>query len=293
LAFFAKIFNLIKIIFGYLSSKLVLLIGGNFFYKDFNTDLKLIKNLKYKKLCMRVKINNFWDYWRISNYENYPVDCILNDTMSRENQTKKIIFYEIGANIGYSSILISKILSNRGKVYSFEVEPTNYKTLCDNIILNRLENIVPINIGISSDNSISKFYYNTLFNKDRDYLPQSAMGGHSITFDKNMHKKNVYCFVPLMNFEKVISTFNLVKPTHIYIDAYGAEIEIIKSIMSTSASSELTKIMVDIEEKVESIEQSKVFQILNNMNFQLISNKKEIGGGSIPDSYKTIFERKI
>lgn len=293
LAFFARIFNLIKIIFGYLSSKLVFLIGGNLYYKNFNVDLKLIKNLKYKHLKMRVKINNFWDYWRISNYENYPVNCILDDIRSHTDQSKKIIFYEIGANVGYSSILISKILSNHGKVYSFEVEPTNYKTLCDNIILNKLENIMPLNIGISSDNSISKFYYNTLFNKDKDNLPQSAMGGHSITFDENMHKKNVCCFVPLMNFEKMILTFNLIKPTHIFIDAYGAEIEIIKSIVSTPVSSQLKKIMVDIEEKVGTVEESEVFKILSDMNFQLIFCKKEVGSGNIPNSYKTIFERKI
>ena len=81
----------------------------------------------------------------------------MSDIKLYKNESKKIIFYEIGANVGYSSLLISKILFNRGKVYSFEVEPTNYKTLCDNIILNKLENIVPLNIGIASkDSSIVK-----------------------------------------------------------------------------------------------------------------------------------------
>ena len=293
LSLFAKVFNLVKIVFGYLSSRLVFLMGGNTFYESFKTDIKLIKNLKYKNFNIRVKINNFWDYWRIYNYENFPVNCILNDIKSYQNQSKKIIFYEIGANVGYSSLLISKILFNRGKVYSFEVEPTNYKTLCDNIILNKLENIVPLNIGISSKNSISKFYYNTLHNKDNDNLPQSAMGSHSITFNENIHKSDVCCFVPLMNFEKIISTFDLIKPTHIYIDAYGAEIEIIKSITSTlTSTSQVEKIMVDVEEKIEDVEQSIIFQILSNMNFRLIFCEKEVGGGYIPDSYKTIFERK-
>ena len=104
---------------------------------------------------------------------------------------------------------------------------------------------------------------------------------------------DVCCFVPLMNFENIISTFDLIKPTHIYIDAYGAEIEIIKSIASTPASaSQVEKIMVDIEEKIEDVEQSKIFQMLSNMNFRLIFCEKEVGGGYIPDSYKTIFERK-
>jgi S-adenosylmethionine hydrolase len=96
-----------------------------------------------------------------------------------------------------------------------------------------------------------------------------------------------------MNFEKIISTFDLIKPTHIYIDAYGAEIEIIKSILSIPTStSQLEKIMVEIEEKIEDIEQSKTFQMLSNKNFQLIFCEKRVGGGNVPDSYKTIFERK-
>ena len=95
LTIFARIFNLIQIIFGYLSSKLVFLIGGNTFYKDFITDLKLIKILRYKHLKIRVKINNFWDYWRISNFEDYSVNCVLNDSKSYSDQSEKIIFYEI------------------------------------------------------------------------------------------------------------------------------------------------------------------------------------------------------
>ena len=37
LSLFAKVFNLVKIVFGYLSSRLVFLIGGNTFYKSFKT----------------------------------------------------------------------------------------------------------------------------------------------------------------------------------------------------------------------------------------------------------------
>ena len=89
LSIFAKIFNLLKIIFGYLSSKFVFLIGGNTFYESFKTDFKLIKNLKFKKVNIRVKINHFWDYWRVYNYESFPVDCVLNDIESYNKQSKK------------------------------------------------------------------------------------------------------------------------------------------------------------------------------------------------------------
>ena len=94
-----------------------------------------------------------------------------------------------------------------------------------------------------------------------------------------------------MNFEKVILTFNLIKPTHVYIDAHGAEIEIVKSVISAPSSSGVEKIMVDIE-YMGSVEQTEIFQMLSNINFRLIFCKKEVGGGHVSDFYKTIFERK-
>ena len=104
---------------------------------------------------------------------------------------------------------MNQVKNNHDKVYCFEVEPTNFKTLTDNIILNKLTNVIPLNIGISSNNLISKLFYNTLFNSDKDFLPQSGQGSHSITFDKKLHRKDVLSYVPLMTFNSIISTFSL------------------------------------------------------------------------------------
>ena len=49
------------------------------------------------------------------------------------------------------------------------------------------------------------------------------------------------------------------------------------------------KIMVDIE-YIGAVEQTEIFQMLSNINFQLIFCKKEVGGGHVSDFYKTIFE---
>tara|TARA_Y100000768_G_C23981805_1_gene686264 strand:+ start:1635 stop:2567 length:933 start_codon:yes stop_codon:yes gene_type:complete len=288
----SKLLNFFGHIFKKLSSYFVLFYKGNYFFMNFKTDTKILKNLNYKNLKMRVKINTYWDYWRIRNFESLPVDEIIND--KNDQKSKKIIFYEIGANIGYSSILVSKILEEEEKVYCFEIEPANFKTLSDNILLNRLSNIIPFNIGISSENGVKKLYYNTLFNKDNDYLPQSAMGSHSITFDKKIHKEKIFCYTYLMDFETVVTTFNLEKPTHIFIDAYGAEIGIIQSILSSKHTSNIEKIIVDIEEK-EKLENTKVYKLLIEFGFKLTFNETEYTQDTENKfiAYHTIFTRKI
>ena len=93
----AKIFNFLKVLFGIMSSKLVFFYKGNNLYKNFKTDVKILKDINYKDLNIRVKINNYWDYWRIRNFESFPVDLIIKE--KKNNSDEKIIFYEIGANI--------------------------------------------------------------------------------------------------------------------------------------------------------------------------------------------------
>ena len=144
---------------------------------------------------------------------------------------------------------------------------------------------------------IRRFETCCLFIKDnlnnKFNLPMSAMGMHSLKFDEKVHKKEICCYVPLLNLDHMIKTFNLAKPTHLFIDAYGAELEIIKSIKSTPAASEIQKMIIDIEENVDDVEMTKVFEIMKDMNFKLIFSEKEIGENYVPNSFKTIFEKKI
>ena len=89
-SFVAKGLNLIKIFFGYVSSKFVFISKGNSFYDNFHTDFTVIKKIKFKSTEIKVKINTFWDYWRISNFEKYPVDCVLNDIGKYDKNSKLI-----------------------------------------------------------------------------------------------------------------------------------------------------------------------------------------------------------
>lgn len=54
------------------------------------------------------------------------------------------IVIDIGANIGYYSLLASKLVGEEGKVYAFEPEPKNFGLLKRNIELNGARNIIPV-----------------------------------------------------------------------------------------------------------------------------------------------------
>lgn len=118
------------------------------------------------------------------------------------------IVVDIGANIGYYTLIASKLAGNNGKVYAFEPEPSNYDLLLKNIHINRGVNVIPIKKAVS--NRCDKA---TLF------LDNKSLGNPSLA------KANV----PQMSNRVEVETITLdsflknIKVDVIKIDAQGAE----------------------------------------------------------------------
>ena len=66
---------------------------------------------------------------------------------------------DLGANIGYFSLMAGKLVGANGKVFSFEPDLKNYEYLTKNIKLNKLTNIVTFNKAVSNKNGKEKFYF--------------------------------------------------------------------------------------------------------------------------------------
>lgn len=64
------------------------------------------------------------------------------------------IVFDIGAHVGRYSVFPSRIIGNKGKVYSFEPVEENYWQLRTTLALNRCENVIPIHKAISDSISI-------------------------------------------------------------------------------------------------------------------------------------------
>ena len=78
----------------------------------------------------------------------------------RNNLKNDDVFVDIGANIGYYTLLASQILGEKGKVYSFEPTSSHYKMMISSIKKNKFKNIIPYNLAVSDSNSYSKIYLN-------------------------------------------------------------------------------------------------------------------------------------
>lgn len=51
---------------------------------------------------------------------------------------------DLGAHIGYYTLLAAKLVGEKGKVFAFEPEPTNFALLKKNIKINNHQNVIPV-----------------------------------------------------------------------------------------------------------------------------------------------------
>jgi len=86
------------------------------------------------------------------NYEAYETSIILN------NIKKGNIVVDIGANIGFHTILFADKVGPQGKVYAFEPDPVSYEILLKNIRVNNLKNVIAKPLAISNKKILLNLY---------------------------------------------------------------------------------------------------------------------------------------
>ncbi|MCY4045929.1 MAG: FkbM family methyltransferase [Cellvibrionales bacterium] len=88
-------------------------------------------------------------------------------------------FLDIGANIGYYSLIGAECVGESGKVFSFEPEATNFALLCDNVNHFNLKHVQTANIALSNQTGESPLY-----------LSKNNFGDHQIfPDDKSRHSQ--------------------------------------------------------------------------------------------------------
>ena len=79
---------------------------------------------------------------------------------------------DIGANIGYFTLLAARLVGKEGKVYAFEPEPRNHEVVLKNIALNGYDNVVPVQKAVSNVAGVVKLY-----------LSKTDVGAHTLRED--------------------------------------------------------------------------------------------------------------
>ena len=59
------------------------------------------------------------------------------------------VFLDVGANIGFYSLVASRCVGNAGRVLAIEADPFSHRRLMKNLCLNAMTNVTALNVGVS------------------------------------------------------------------------------------------------------------------------------------------------
>ncbi len=134
------------------------------------------------------------------------------DAMVRELK-KGQVFFDIGANVGYYSILASKIVGQKGTVLAFEPVIRNLAYLQQHVILNKASNVKILPFACSNENGTARFSLG----------PNSAMGG--LISDNAQNAGDI--LVPTIKLDKITEELSIA-PDVMKIDVEGAESNVLR-----------------------------------------------------------------
>lgn len=93
------------------------------------------------------KMSTDWTRYRgyvYGNWEPVATQAIIS------NAKRGMCAFDIGAHLGYYSLLLAKCVGPQGRVVSFEAAPGNFCTLQQNILINSLDNVELVNLAVFS-----------------------------------------------------------------------------------------------------------------------------------------------
>lgn len=92
------------------------------------------------------------------------------------------VVLDIGANIGYYTLIFAKLVGPKGRVYAFEPDPYNFALLKKNVEMNRYKNVILIQKAVSNKKEKARLYMNKE-NKGDSRIFNSHDGSNSIEIE--------------------------------------------------------------------------------------------------------------
>ncbi|QRN82701.1 FkbM family methyltransferase [Chloroflexota bacterium] len=141
-------------------------------------------------------------YW-LGSYE-------MNKRLAFEREiTPGTVMYDIGANVGYFSLLAAELAGPEGQVYAFEPLPRNVKFLEKHIKINKCDNIEIVEAAVSDHSG--EVHFNLGASTAMGHIAES--GGIQ---------------VKMVALDEMLASGELQPPDYMKVDVEGAEYEALK-----------------------------------------------------------------
>ena len=173
----------------------------------------------------------------------------------------KDTFIDIGANIGYFSMIASKCVGDEGKIHSFEPTKKTYDRLLESIKLNQANNVSAHKIALSNISEEREF---TISNDGFDAYNSLGKPSEGSDFIKEI--------VHTKPFDTVIEEKNISTPSLIKIDVEGWEMPVIEGMKNLLNKKDAPVLMVEFTEdnaNLAGFSCSDLYDLISNFNYSM------------------------
>ncbi len=120
----------------------------------------LISNLKNTKDVAHVQGNKMildpGDQFALSVWGVW--EAMITDLFKKEIKKGDVVL-DIGANIGYYTLIAAKLVGENGRVYAFEPDPDYFDLLKKNVEINDYKNVILVQKAVSDKTEMKKLYF--------------------------------------------------------------------------------------------------------------------------------------
>lgn len=140
------------------------------------------------------------------------------------------IVLDIGANIGYYTLIFAKLVGESGRVYAFEPEPNNFALLKKNVEINGYQNVILVQKAVSNKSG-----------KTNLYLHKISGGGHRIF---QAPENSNFIEIDVTSLDDYFKNVNVIID-FMKVDVEGSEVGVIEGMSTLLQKSKNLKIMTE------------------------------------------------
>ena len=193
-------------------------------------------------------------------YGEFDTDVFKNSVKEGD------IVVDVGASIGYYTLIAARIVGNKGKVFAFEPDPKNFEILKKNVEINKYHNVVLEQKAVSSITGKINLYSSEGIGFHSTNNPNStspAFPVESVSLDDYFGKRNL-----------------LDKIDFVKIDVEGAEFQVLKGMTTILKQSLHLKIFTEFMKYFlvqVGVEPKNMLQLLsdNGFDFSYVNDSKK------------------
>lgn len=192
----------------------------------------------------------------------------------RENLQAGDTFLDIGANVGFYTLLGASIVGKTGRVIAIEPNPKTFDKMKKTIERNGLENVLALNLGLGRSESEVELFFNSAIGND-----SATMVAHGATESMK---------VKVVKLDSVAAEHSIDKIAYLKIDVDGFEPEVFKGATNLLAEARIKAMQCEFSDvwlRRMNTSQEIVHSSLLSMGFRDVGGVPSFIAGSTVDRF--------